>query len=116
MRAASGRAETAPRVIARTSRRVDICLSPRCVPKVADQGEFRVNPIWAGLLLTEGPGCPQGYFSAFSARSAFFSSLSALPVTFGYSSFRPSSVSMMAAETTSQATCLWSAGTTYHGA
>ena len=61
MRAAPGRAASAPRVIARKLRRVDITFALVMVPSVAEQGEFRVNhPRWTKVLLTEEPPASQG--------------------------------------------------------
>jgi hypothetical protein len=43
MRAAPGRAASAPRVIAQIWKRVDVTFALVLVRKVAEQGEFRVN-------------------------------------------------------------------------
>jgi hypothetical protein len=54
MRAAPGRAASAPRVIARKLRRVDVTFALVMVRSVAEQGEFRVNHARrTGVLLTE---------------------------------------------------------------
>src|SRR5262245_22102103 len=61
MRAAPGRAASAPRVIARKSQRVGINFALVMVRKVAEQDEFRVNhPRRTGVLLTEKAFGSQG--------------------------------------------------------
>jgi len=88
MRAAPEAAGLAPRVIARKSLRFDIGDLPSLRPKVADEGEFRVNFIWDRPLVAEPPALAQARLfqrrpSAMSARSQAFSSLNALPVILG---------------------------------
>ncbi len=119
MRAAPDEACKAFRFIALIWWRIAIICPRR--PKVAAKSKRRVNLDWdryafSGRRCTDASGRGQRGFSALSARSAFFSSSSALPWTLGNSSLRPSRAAMIASATVSHATCLWSAGITYQGA
>ena len=60
MRAAPGRAETAPRVIARTSRRVDIAQSPRSVQRSRIKVNSALTSYGTGFLVAEWRTLRQG--------------------------------------------------------
>ena len=60
MKAAPEAAISAVRVIARKLlRRIDIAKALVIAPKVADHGEYRVNPAGTGILVAEEPSTAQ---------------------------------------------------------